>query len=376
MRKFKWKLGKRLKQYFKRSLNDAKVVSTDTGSPGVVDREKSAPEDSGKDAHDAEPESVRVKYLANIATAIDTGGTALNSLSPANTIVAKGATSIEPTGEDVESAYELWKPVLEKVKIFASLVEDIGDLHPYAKIASKVLLSVVKPVIDQDKRDNAMADLLEAMNELYGLVNKTGRLSDLDEYRRRLLRDMSSKTEECAKFIQDEARFTNFCEVSRRVLATMRSNVLSGLRIDEKVRDFTEAFVDLRRSFTEAGVLETEIRVANLADSSKIDNLTHVRGAGLDSGRACLEGTRVKTLGALRDWINNSKADAPRVLFLLGGAGTGKSSIAHSIGAHSRDRRRLGAFFSFNPRLRTIWQTGTPPSVMRSRMSSMIRVTS
>ncbi|TBU26180.1 hypothetical protein BD311DRAFT_456283 [Dichomitus squalens] len=358
MRKFKWKLGKRLKQYFKRSVNDAKVVSTDTGSPGVVDREKSAPEDSGKDAHDAEPESVRVEYLANIATAIDTGGTALNSLSPANTIVAKGATAIEPTGEDVESAYELWKPVLEKVEIFASLIEDIGDLHPYAKIASKVLLSVVKPVIDQDKRDNAMADLLEAMNELYGLVNKTRRLSDLDESRQRLLKDMSSKTEECAKFIQDEARFTNFW---------MRtgSNVLSGLRIDEKVRDFTEAFVDLRRSFTEAGVLETEIRVANLADSSKIDNLTHVRGAGLDSGRACLEGTRVKTLGALRDWINNSKADAPRVLFLLGGAGTGKSSIAHSIGVHSRDRRRLGSFFSFN---RT-FQSERPPKYVFSTIA-------
>ncbi|TBU42907.1 hypothetical protein BD309DRAFT_865345, partial [Dichomitus squalens] len=130
------------------------------------------------------------------------------------------ATAIEPTGEDVESAYELWKPVLENVESFASLIEAIGDLHPYAKIASKVLLSVVKPVIDQDKRDNAMADLLGAMNELYGLVNKTGRLSDLDKYRKGLLKDMSSKTEECAKFIQDEARFTNFCEeLSRRILA-------------------------------------------------------------------------------------------------------------------------------------------------------------
>ncbi|EJF65001.1 hypothetical protein DICSQDRAFT_14200, partial [Dichomitus squalens LYAD-421 SS1] len=248
-----------------------------------------------------------------------------------------------------------WKPVLEKVEIFASLIEDIGDLHPYAKIASKVLLSVVKVGY---KRDNAMADLLEAMNELYGLVNKTRRLSDLDEYRQRLLKDMSSKTEECGKFIQDEARFTNFW-------IRTGSNVITGSRVDEKIRDFTEAFVDLRRSFTEAGVLETEIRVANLADSSKIDNLTHVRGAGLDSGRACLEGTRVKTLGALRDWINNSKADAPRVLFLLGGAGTGKSSIAHSIGAHSRDRRRLGSFFSFN---RT-FQSERPPKYVFSTIA-------
>ncbi|TBU26192.1 hypothetical protein BD311DRAFT_808620, partial [Dichomitus squalens] len=292
MRKFKWKLGKRLKQYLKRSVNDAKVVSTDTGSPGVVDREKSVPEDSSKDTQDTEPETSRAEHVAKIATAIDTGGTALNSLSQANKIVAKGATAIEPTEEAVEGAYELWKPVLEKVEIFASLIEDIGDVQ------------------------------------------------------------------ECGKFIQDEARFTNFW-------IRTGSNVITGSRVDEKIRDFTEAFVDLRRSFTEAGVLATEIRVANLADSSKIDNLTHVRGAGLDSGRACLEGTRVKTLGALRDWINNSKADAPRVLFLLGGAGTGKSSIAHSIGAHSRDRRRLGSFFSFN---RT-FQSERPPKYVFSTIA-------
>ncbi|EJF58666.1 WD40 repeat-like protein, partial [Dichomitus squalens LYAD-421 SS1] len=248
-----------------------------------------------------------------------------------------------------------WKPVLENVESFASLIEAIGDLHPYAKIASRVLLSVVKV---RYKRDNAMADLLEAMYELYGLVNKTGRLSDLDEYRKKLLKDMSSKTEECAKFIQDEARFTNFW-------IRTGSNVITGSRVDEKVREFTEAFVDLRRSFTEVGVLETEIRVANLADSSKIDNLTHVRGAGLDSGRACLEGTRVKTLGALRDWINNPNPDAPRVLFLLGGAGTGKSSIAHSIGVHLEARRRLGAFFSFN---RT-FQAERPPKYVFSTIA-------
>ncbi|TBU21481.1 hypothetical protein BD311DRAFT_800921 [Dichomitus squalens] len=363
MCKFKSRLGKRLKRCFRRSSNDAEAVSTIPGPPDIVEPENCAAEGLRKDisfeeTQDAAPETVRAEDVAKIATAIDTGSTALTSLSSDHRIVTIGATAIEPTGEDVESAYELWKPVLENVESFASLIEAIGDLHPYAKIASRVLLSVVKPVIDQDNRDNAMADLLEAMNELYGLVNKTGRLSDLDEYRKKLLKDMSSKTEECAKFIQDEARFTNFW-------IRTGSNVITGSRVDEKVREFTEAFVDLRRSFTEVGVLETEIRVANLADSSKIDNLTHVRGAGLDSGRACLEGTRVKTLGALRDWINNPNPDAPRVLFLLGGAGTGKSSIAHSIGVHLEARRRLGAFFSFN---RT-FQAERPPKYVFSTIA-------
>ena len=74
--------------------------------------------------------------------------------------------------------------------------------------------------------------------------------------------------------------------------------------------------------------------------------LAHVRGAGLNSSKACLEGTRQQTLGELITWINNT--DAPRVRFLLGGAGTGKSSIAHSVGGYFRELRRLGCLFCFD----------------------------
>ncbi|TBU40151.1 hypothetical protein BD309DRAFT_367004 [Dichomitus squalens] len=336
LRKIKSKLCKRkhIKHFSIPFADEARVAPIDAHTEVV-------PEASNKETQDAALTTSSAEDVAQIRTAVDDGRTALAPLSSPNTIVAKGATAIEATPEAVESAYELWKPVLEKVEIFASLVESIGDLHPYAKIASTVLLSVVKPVIDQDKRDNAMADLLKAMDDLYEFVNKTGRFTDLDEYRKRLLKDMSKKTQECAEFIQDEARFTNFW-------IRAGSNVISGSRVDEKVREFTEAFMDLRRRFTEGGTLETEIRVANLADLSKIDSLTHVRGAGLDSGRACLEGTRVKTLEALREWINHRNPDAPRVLFLLGGAGTGKSSIAHSIGVEFKACRRLGSFFCFN----------------------------
>ncbi|TBU53243.1 hypothetical protein BD310DRAFT_167605 [Dichomitus squalens] len=204
LRKIKSKLCKRkhIKHFSIPFADEARVAPIDAHTEVV-------PEASNKDAALT---TSSAEDVAQIRTAVDDGRTALAPLSSPNTIVAKGATAIEATPEAVESAYELWKPVLEKVEIFASLVESIGDLHPYAKIASTVLLSVVKPVIDQDKRDNAMADLLKAMDDLYEFVNKTGRFTDLDEYRKRLLKDMSKKTQECAEFIQDEARFTNFCE--------------------------------------------------------------------------------------------------------------------------------------------------------------------
>ena len=77
----------------------------------------------------------------------------------------------------------------------------------------------------------------------------------------------------------------------------------------------------------------------------ELSALSHVRKAGLNSRKACLEGTRQQTLNGLIEWISDPRA--PAVCFLLGGAGTGKSSIAHSIGDYFRPLRRLG-FFCFD----------------------------
>ncbi|TBU39694.1 hypothetical protein BD309DRAFT_1050285, partial [Dichomitus squalens] len=113
--------------------------------------------------------------------------------------------------------------------------------------------------------------------------------------------------------------------------------------------DFNQAFLNLRRRFTERGVFEMEMKLAILEDihtTVDLHGLAHVRSAGLNSGKACLEGTRRKTLDELISWINNP--DAARVRFLLGGAGTGKSSVAHSIGVYFKALRRLGSFFCFD----------------------------
>ncbi|TBU39693.1 hypothetical protein BD309DRAFT_982922 [Dichomitus squalens] len=148
----------------------------------------------------------------DIATSVEDAEKALSSAKAPKKHVLKATEVAEPTIEYVESTYELWDPVLQKVQLFASIVEGIGDIHPYAKIATTVLLSVVKPVIAQDKRDKAMRDLLVAMNELYGFVVSTSRLSTIDEDRKNLLKDMLLQTAECAYFIRDHTRAENFCK--------------------------------------------------------------------------------------------------------------------------------------------------------------------
>ncbi|KAG8917894.1 hypothetical protein FRC01_002150 [Tulasnella sp. 417] len=62
----------------------------------------------------------------------------------------------------------------------------------------------------------------------------------------------------------------------------------------------------------------------------------------------CLEGTRKKVLEAIHDWINNDDPDSPRILWLCGLAGIGKSTIAHTIAEGADADRRLGASFFFS----------------------------
>ena len=86
----------------------------------------------------------------------------------------------------------------------------------------------------------------------------------------------------------------------------------------------------------------------NHADQkATLGQLAYAGGAGLDTTKLCLEGTRVDILAYIVDWINNSEPDTPRVLWLYGQAGKGKSAIAHTIANWFKSLGVLGSCFCF-----------------------------
>ena len=68
----------------------------------------------------------------------------------------------------------------------------------------------LQPVLSQDKRDNDMKKLLETIKDAYTHVNGSHLLTDLDDYRKTLLKDMSMQTVECAYFIKDHFNDKSF----------------------------------------------------------------------------------------------------------------------------------------------------------------------
>jgi ABC-type dipeptide/oligopeptide/nickel transport system ATPase component len=61
-----------------------------------------------------------------------------------------------------------------------------------------------------------------------------------------------------------------------------------------------------------------------------------------------LEGTHYEILDEITTWINNTEDNMSHILWLHGEAGTGKSSIAHTIADHFKKLGRLGSCYCFN----------------------------
>ena len=90
--------------------------------------------------------------------------------------------------------------------------------------------------------------------------------------------------------------------------------------------------------------------IAVLAREMRFDRLNRVEGAAYnssarESARGCLEGTRVGVLEKIHSWIRTGDT----LLFWLNGvAGTGKSTIAHTIAEHYDHEGSRGASFFFS----------------------------
>ncbi|KAG6835593.1 hypothetical protein H0H93_016700 [Arthromyces matolae] len=88
------------------------------------------------------------------------------------------------------------------------------------------------------------------------------------------------------------------------------------------------------------------------AESTVIDRLPRAHAAfnskTRNSATKCFEGTRVNLLRRIFDWLDSKDYDEPRIFWLNGLAGTGKTTIAHTVAERCHHQRRLGASFFFS----------------------------
>jgi hypothetical protein len=85
------------------------------------------------------------------------------------------------------------------------------------------------------------------------------------------------------------------------------------------------------------------------AEEIDLNDMLYAERAGFDPEKVCLPGTRDEVINQINGWVNSPNgADVARIFYLSGVAGSGKSTIAHTIAQLYNQLGRLGSSFCFD----------------------------
>ncbi|GJJ08933.1 hypothetical protein Clacol_003153 [Clathrus columnatus] len=241
----------------------------------------------------------------------------------------RGVTGRQLERNDKGGYGQLAAGVVDRLSAFTNLVQNIADVVTYAQ------------GIDQN-----ILDLFVILDSTYKFIEETKEIEHHPSYER-ILSNLAKQTVECAYFIRDYAKMANFWFRAGKNLI--------GKPIKARVQIYQDAFDRILMEFRNHSALHTEITVGRLLEQNglisetlSLGNLPYASGAGLHTGKQCLPGTRVEILDDIINWVNDVDDGCPRLFWLAGSAGVGKSAIAHSIALWFQRIGRLGSFFCFD----------------------------
>ncbi|KAF8181363.1 hypothetical protein K438DRAFT_1976089 [Mycena galopus ATCC 62051] len=290
-----------------------------------------------------------VKPISNLilgALHLATNDVHSRSSSPANdndrsvVHIASAAEALQLGGISFSAT---WDPLLSQVKQFTNLVQKFAEIHPYAKFAFSVLTAAFRVVNAQKERDDKFRGLIHKTTDVFDFLNRM-KVADLDGHKQ-TMKMLALQTTECAYFIRDYTKRKSF-------IVRVGASLLSGTELDGKIAEYERKFKQIKTAFRTNATLNIEIAVVRIAERMEtidknmtLNDLPYAEGVRFDRGRQCLPGTCEKMIEKITEWVND--IEKSRVLVLSGDAGTGKSTIAHTISRTFDELNRLGSSFFF-----------------------------
>ncbi|KAF8069116.1 hypothetical protein FPV67DRAFT_1625304 [Lyophyllum atratum] len=97
------------------------------------------------------------------------------------------------------------------------------------------------------------------------------------------------------------------------------------------------------------------IQIMSLAERATLNTLPYADGASYNVEKGCLLGTRAVIVDSILTWIKSANhTKAAEIYFLTGGAGVGKTSIAHTVGQRCEGESLLMSSFFFDAQMSQI----------------------
>ncbi|KAI0263042.1 hypothetical protein BC834DRAFT_998359 [Gloeopeniophorella convolvens] len=255
--------------------------------------------------------------------------------------VAAGATNL----------YNTWENAIDQIKWFMGVVDQLSEIHPYAKMAWSVLSFIPKAFLDQNQRDNNIRALLITIHDVFDLANVAESLKTIHPSSRQIIRKRHATL-----YVTNSSGLDDRVEGYRAKLTNLRDDFLrhatvttemTALQIQGGVENVS---VQVHKVYTRLEGISRQLEevsgeVLSLGLDAKISEIPYRAGSRFRPDKGCLQGTRIGFLDHITDWVNNP--EAPRTLILYGQAGTGKSSIAHDIAHRFDSMHRLSSSYMF-----------------------------
>ncbi|KAG2122145.1 uncharacterized protein EDB93DRAFT_1259302 [Suillus bovinus] len=178
---------------------------------------------------------------------------------------------------------------------YSTTLLKIADLHPYAKMALGVLSCTAKIILAQTNRDAAVLKLLKKLCEVYDFITQDGKLDQqLSMRATSVLGKISKQIRECANFISNYSETSNFWKRLGKNIASETTDTI------QKYNDVLDGLMDNFRHQVLLDVAvrvdDIDIQVHHIGQILELSGMTYAEGAGLDTRKECLQGTRTEVL--------------------------------------------------------------------------------
>ncbi|KAG2340700.1 hypothetical protein BDR05DRAFT_991394 [Suillus weaverae] len=190
------------------------------------------------------------------------------------------------------------------------------------KMAPGMLSCASQIVLAQADRDKAVLSLLKKLRQVYGFMTQDD-MFHLISLMSTILDQISHQTLTCAHFIRDYSEKKNFWK-------RLGKNVAS--ETDYTIQRYSNVVDAPMGNFRDQVALDVATYVHRTSETLDLSGMTYAQAAGLDTRKRRLPGLRTNILSKTMGWINDSRDDVPRVLWLSGPAGSAPSCILAEVG--------------------------------------------
>ncbi|KIO00159.1 hypothetical protein M404DRAFT_770902, partial [Pisolithus tinctorius Marx 270] len=227
--------------------------------------------------------------------------------------------------------------ILQPLKLFNSLVTTLSNVHPYVQFALGILTAASQLLINQANLDNEVFGLLNTVKDLYEFLMEKDTIENMDGMKE-TLRRISQEMSAAALFV------VKYCK-KKNILVRIGDSLVSDPQT--VARGHVKNLGDLMQQYRDRAIRDIQVNISHVFEDLNLEGMAYAVGAGLNTTKKCLDGTRTEILKDIIDWITTSDVNAPRILWLHGQPGRGKSAIAHTIASWIEDVKATGTCFCF-----------------------------